>query len=184
MLEEIKVKYDLYRKEGQGVMQAYESVALDMDIEMKTVAAVIRRLKPSTQLAQDYIKASAMRLAVRVVREASAQQSIDLLSRPNIGVLAPMQTREAGGGGFFLSVSADSCGSVKVGVMPGPQQPLLEAANDGEQESTPRRISFGRGTERVREGRAAQLAAEARERLARKRKILDVGGFGGPDEGE
>lgn len=187
VLEEIKVKYDLARKEGLGRVQAYEAVGADMEIDWKTIAAVIRRLKPTTQLAQDYLKASAMRLAVRVVRNAGVQQSIDLLSRPNIGVLAPIQQAQGGGGGgFFLSVTADSCGSVKVGVMPAPTEIPTQLTEgeviDGEQERPNQRATFGRGTAIFRSTRAQQLATETRERLARQRKTLSVGGFG--DEGD
>lgn len=114
------------KRTGLGVMECCETVAGEMGRPKSTIYQVVRRFEPTTDIAEAYLKSSALRLAIRTVRDANVDQSIDVLSRKNIGVLAPKSEGEGGGmGGFFLSVNAESCGAVKVGVMAA--QPQLEA---------------------------------------------------------
>lgn len=116
-------------KEGKyGMMHCYRLVAEKTGFDEKTVARVWRMMQPTTGLATDFLKARAFRLARKVVRDASVDQALDILSRPNIGVLDPIKKQEGGPGGFFISVTADSCGAVNVGIAGGsmPEFPALQ----------------------------------------------------------
>ena len=107
--------YKEMRKSGIGPLEACTELAPKFNRQPETLYHLCRRLTESTDIAQQYIKANALRLATRVVRDADVAQSIDILSRPNINVLAPKQEAESSGGrGFFLSVQADSCGAVNI----------------------------------------------------------------------
>lgn len=105
-------------------MESCEAVALEFGRDKTTIYNVMRRFEPTNEVAEAYLKAQALRLAVRVVREANPEQAIDILSRKNMGVIAPKAEEGAGGGGFFLSVQADSCGAVKIGV--ATQAPMFQ----------------------------------------------------------
>lgn len=82
----------------------------------KAIWNMLQRLRPTTDLAKMYLKAKAIKLARRIVRKANVSEAIDLLSRPDMGVIAPrLASDNAVGGGFFLSVEMDTCGAVKIG---------------------------------------------------------------------
>lgn len=128
---------------GVGITEACEAVALELGREPGTIYSLMHRLAPTTDIAQAYLQSSALRLAMRVVREANVSESVDILGRKNMGVLSPKQEESAGQGGFFLSVQAESCGAVKVGVMVGSgaqrqegrrEAPALTGASIGEPE--------------------------------------------------
>lgn len=126
---------------GVGITEACEAVALELGREPATIYSLMHRLAPTTDIAQAYLQSSALRLAMRVVREANVDQAIDVLGRKNMGVISPKQEEGVGQGGFFLSVQAESCGAVKVGVMVGAQRqeggreaPALTGASIGEPE--------------------------------------------------
>lgn len=130
VIAEVMKRYKRYRREGKRIMEACELVAEKMGLQTETVYAVQNRMQPTTGLATDMLKAGAAKLMGRVLRKANVDQAIDLLSRANIGVLAP----EKGGGGdtgsqFVIGVAVDSLGAVKVGVQIGSQpQPRAEVA--------------------------------------------------------
>lgn len=124
-------RYRELHNQGIGIMEACEDISLKIGMPISTIHQMVNRLLPTTDLAEAYLKSQALRLAARVVRKANAQEAIDVLSRKNMGVLAP-KTEESGGiGGFFLSVQAESCGAVRVGVStmtaPTPQPQLSPA---------------------------------------------------------
>lgn len=82
-----------------------------------TVEAILKRYAPTVHVAQHYLQARSLKLAMRVVRKANVDQAIDILSRPNIGVLDPIVGKGGlGGGGFFLSVETSALGAVRIGV--------------------------------------------------------------------
>lgn len=112
-------------KAGTLVVDAYNIIGTELNLKPSTVQNVIRRLKSSQRIATEYLQANALRLAMRVARKANVDQSIDILSRPNIGVLEPIKRNENSGGGFFLAVSADSCGAVKVVAGQSPEEAPL-----------------------------------------------------------
>lgn len=129
-VQEMVARFNQYKKQGKPTMEACKLIGEHLDREPSTVWAVIRRLTPTTGIAVDYLKAQAYRLAHRVVSHGSVEQALDVLSRPNIGVLEPIKKGDAGGGGFYLSVESNSCGAVRVGVaLPGnnPVQGVVHA---------------------------------------------------------
>lgn len=110
---EILKLYKFYKERELGTKAACEEVCKVYPYQWTTIYALVKRLEPTTGLAQTYIKAGALRLAKRIVAKASVAESIEVLSRPNIGVLESRQ-QATGGGGFFLSISKDSCGAFKM----------------------------------------------------------------------
>lgn len=116
---EIDVMLSTYKRQAGSVprMQIYQELAdlFEGKYHVNSIASVIARYQPTTELAQVILKKGAMRLAARIVRRANVTEAIDVLSRPNIGVLDPIKKQE-GGGGFIMSITAESCGTVKVGV--------------------------------------------------------------------
>lgn len=127
-VQEIMARFNGHRKQGKPIMESCELVAKYTGRPVETIWAVIRRLRPTTGIASDYIRAQAFKLAHRVVAQASVEQAIDILSRPNIGVIDPIKKGESGSGGFYLSVQTGSCGAVKMGVMAGGMTPQLPGA--------------------------------------------------------
>lgn len=137
--DEIQHILDLFndsRKHGRGLMDSYTLVGAQVGRDKKVIAGIIQRLKPTTDLARMYFRAKAYKMAKRVVAKASPGELMDVLQRPSIGVLDPVKKIEGGGGGFFLSVSTESCGAVKVGVAAIPGA-LEEPKQLGEGEDTP-----------------------------------------------
>lgn len=124
------------RASGIAIGEACEVVAQEMGREPSAIYAAWKRLSPTVDIAEVYLRSQAFKLATRVVREANVDQAIDILSRKNVGVLAPKTEEGSGQGGFFLSVQADSCGAVKIA---GGHVPQLPVANEFEmyKETTP-----------------------------------------------
>jgi len=89
------------------------AIAADTGWSLDEVVAVRRQYLPTTNLAGHYLKAKALQLARRIVEEATVEEAIDVLTRPNIGVLEPV--KKAGPHtGFWTSVTFDSLGAVQV----------------------------------------------------------------------
>lgn len=133
--DEIQHILDLFndsRKRGRSLMDSYTLVAQQVGRDAKTIASLIQRLRPTTDLARMYFRAKAFKMAKRIVKKASPSELIDVLQRPSIGVLDPIKKIDTGPGGFFLSVNAESCGSVKVGVAQLPPAPDLPQLEEGE----------------------------------------------------
>jgi hypothetical protein len=116
-------RFDHYRKvEGLGLMQAYEAVGSETGRSTKVIGVIINRQRPTVNAARTYLRSKALRMARKIVKRGSTADLINILERPGIGVLDPLKRQDGGGGGFFLSVSADSCGAVKIGVATGQAQ--------------------------------------------------------------
>lgn len=124
-IADILSKYRVMTKEqGYLVKDACAKIGEETGRSPDTIYNLVKRFAPTVEPAKAYLSAQALRLAMRIVRKANVQESIDILQRPDIGVLAPKQEGGPGPGtGFFLSVQADSCGAVKVGVGVAPSQP-------------------------------------------------------------
>jgi len=72
------------------------------------IRELIAKLKPTTALAHATLLARASELIDKVIDKADVDQIIDLLQRPNVGVLAPMAAKGGGSStnvGLFVSVS-------------------------------------------------------------------------------
>lgn len=82
----------------------------------RSVAAISRlraKYTPTTDLAARFIKASALSMVQRVVEKGTTDQFIDVLTRPNVGVLEPVAKGGGGDfGGVHISVSAGSVGAI------------------------------------------------------------------------
>lgn len=126
-LHELNIMLSYYKREVQSKqrMQIYEELAAQFEgkYHVASIGQAIQRFMPTTDLAEALLQKKAFRLASRIARKANVTEAIDVLSRPNIGVLAPIKKVE-GGGGFVLSISMDSCGAVAVGAkLNGSQEP-------------------------------------------------------------
>lgn len=116
------------RKRGMAIMDCYTRIGQLMDRDPKVIGTVVNRFRPTTDTAKMYFRARALKMAQRIVRKGSPSELMDILSRPSIGVLdAAKKADEAGGGNFFISVNADTCGAVKVGVASMKEAPQLES---------------------------------------------------------
>lgn len=85
-------------------------IAYHLGRSEKAILNAVRKYNPSTRLAERYIRASALKLAEKVVKHASVEEAIDVLTRPNVGVLQPIVSKHAVG--FFTSVDPASLGGV------------------------------------------------------------------------
>lgn len=128
--QEILLRFDAYRREQRSIMDSCAQISVDLKTEHnyemppKSVWALLQRLRPTTDLAKMYLKAKAMKLVKRIVKRASPSEAIDLLSRPGMNVIEPAaKTQDNGPTGFFLTVQADTCGAVKIGMGAGQIQP-------------------------------------------------------------
>lgn len=89
---------------------------------------------PTTGLAQHYLRANALTLAKRIVLEANVEEAVDILSRPNLGVLRPHEKPGAVAPTQVLtSVRPEHLGGVQVAVMVGhpPSTPEREPLEEG-----------------------------------------------------
>lgn len=123
ILEAVQASLD----QGALLTYAYKYVARGWGVHEQTIAAIWKRHRSTAKLATMKIQAQASAIVEKIIEKAPTNELIDILSRPNIGVLEPMKSGN-GGGGFIVSVSADSCGGVKVGVAGGFEPAALPAA--------------------------------------------------------
>ena len=76
-----------------------------------TVRKYIQSMMSTTDQAEQLLKASAERLAARVIINANVDQALDVLERPNIGVLQPVN-KNAERPAVFISVNQESLGGL------------------------------------------------------------------------
>lgn len=115
-LQHILKLFKAYLRRGYTQKQAHEEIAQLYGRHPNSIKVICSRLlADTTDVARSYFKSNALKMAMKVVREGSVAQHMDILERPNIGVLAPKKQADGGSRGFFLTVTADSCGAVKVG---------------------------------------------------------------------
>lgn len=126
ILEAVQASLD----QGASLIYAYRYVARGWGVSPDTVGNYWREHRPTTKLATMKIQARASQIVEKIIEKAPTNELIDILSRPNIGVLEPMKSGNQGGG-FIVSVSADSCGGVKVGVAAGIEPSALPAWDTG-----------------------------------------------------
>lgn len=126
-LDEILGLWEQLKKQDTPPMIAYKAIGEELGRDPAVIAGVIRRLRPTADSAKIYIKSKALKLAMKMVRDAKVPEIMDILSRPSIGVLDPPARNEGGGGGFFLSVTAETCGAVKIVGGQAPERLALPA---------------------------------------------------------
>lgn len=117
----------------KGPLNVYEKNAISrMLLEGKSVAAIadiiertsdtvrkfVNSMSDTTHLATLTVKHRAVEVMGKVLDKGSTAELIDVLSRPNIGVLAPAEKPGSGGGKFDIQVSVGvaSLGAMKAGV--------------------------------------------------------------------
>lgn len=116
-------------------------VATEFGRTADTVSRLLKDLRPTTELARATLLSRAHELVERVTEKADVDQLIDVLSRPNVGVLEPIASKAGGGGtsvGILVSVNQGTLAAVTQ------SQPVLAAA-DAEliPEKEGKRISIG-----------------------------------------
>ncbi len=121
-IAEIVSRYKVMTKQqGLSVKEAQEVLAKNFDRSPDSIRVLLSKFRPTVEGATAYLQAQALKLAMRVTRKANVDQSIDILGRSNIGVLAPKQEAGGGSGGFFISVRPENCGAVNIAVAGTPQ---------------------------------------------------------------
>lgn len=103
-------------KRGYSLAQTYRWIGRMQGRNPKTIENFIRRNRSTVEYAKMKLRGAASDIVDKIIDKAPTHELIDILSRPNIGVLDPIKKVE-GGGGFILNVSAESCGAVKIGVV-------------------------------------------------------------------
>lgn len=112
-----------------------QSVAGIFGRHIDTVATIQRKFRSTTALASARIRAKALDLVDKVIEKGEVDQIIDVLSRPNIGVLDPVNKGGTSGGlngGIHVSVGIGSLAAVSVEATPNAPISLPEASIDGE----------------------------------------------------
>lgn len=126
-ISDIMQRFKLYvLRDKLSAPEACKRIGAEFGRHETTIRALIERLRPTNNLATDYLRSQSLRMAMKVVRRANVSELIDVLSRPNIGVLEPVKQSGKDGGGFILSLATDSCGGVKVGMVANPPNSVID----------------------------------------------------------
>jgi hypothetical protein len=104
---------------GREPTQAVRALAVRYGCHEATIWRILGPYRrPTVKAATWHFKAHAYEMAKRVVSEGKPAELIDVLSRPNIGVLAPVVKQSGDGGtGLFVSVSIGSLGAAQAGAV-------------------------------------------------------------------
>ncbi len=117
-------------EEKEYILKAIERGRTDAEISqkimwpVKEVAMLRAEMFPTAGLAKYLIKANAQKLAQRIIDDCNVEEAIDILSRPNIGVLAPAVKNQPGPmkASFLTSINPADLGGVKVAAMISTEQ--------------------------------------------------------------
>lgn len=90
-------KSDALRLFNKGWTAA--EIGEELGRDESTIYRLINETKPTTEYAGALLKARASELVGKLLEKAEASHILDILSRPNIGVLEPAVPRGAGGQG-------------------------------------------------------------------------------------
>lgn len=107
-------------RKGFQPASCYKYVAMRLGRSPGVIKNALGRIRSTTKLAEAKLRAGSSQMVDRLMAEADASQLMNILSRPNIGVLEPA-AKEGGNGfnGFKIAVQADTCGAVQIGVQVG-----------------------------------------------------------------
>lgn len=131
IIAEIIDAYEIALTKGMTPTMAYITAAKEVGVDASSVRYHVKQLKSTVALAKLKIKAKASAMVDRIIEKAPTSELIDILSRPNIGVLEPAQKGGQGSGGFMLTVAMDSCGAVRATAAMLPDAPAaLPPARD------------------------------------------------------
>lgn len=111
-------------KKGYSAAQTYRYIARGLGRHPKTIENFIRRHRSTVGLAQMKLRANAAKIVDKIIDKAPTHELIDVISRPNIGVLEPTKKQELTNNGFILNVQVDSLGAVKS--IPAPTPTIIE----------------------------------------------------------
>ena len=103
--------------------RSVQEVARLFGRDESTITRIVKELKPTKALAQAKLEASLATLVDKVIDKADVNQIVDILSRPNIGVLeAPVKAGGgAGGPNIGISVQVGSLAAVNPNEYAKPQ---------------------------------------------------------------
>ena len=87
-------------------------IAMVLGRNVSTIQRFKNSMIDSTAYAKAIFKHNAATLAERVVEKANVREALDVLSRPDIGVIAPPVGSGGVGGSFGVSVSVSTLGTV------------------------------------------------------------------------
>lgn len=137
IIAEIVTEFEKAKRRGLTDQQSYSEAAERVGVMPADVRHHVTALRSTVKLAQMKIRAKASVMVDRIVEKAPTSELIDILSRPNVGVLEPSQKGGQGGGGFILSVGLDSLGGVRATAALLPESPAglpapQESHRDGE----------------------------------------------------
>lgn len=105
--EEKELALTLYFKQRKTVKE----VAYAMGRGEKTIRKLVNAFMGTSVAAEQYIKSRSLFLAKKVVQRATVEEAVDILSRSNIGVLAPVKAT-ADRPQILISVNQNSIGSI------------------------------------------------------------------------
>lgn len=111
-------------EDREKICRMVEQGCTDLEISKRTYWPIekVRETRceyfPTAGLAKYYLKSQALTLARRIVAEANVEEALDVLSRPNIGVLEPALKNAPGPTKFAVmtSINPQDLGGVKVAV--------------------------------------------------------------------
>jgi hypothetical protein len=92
--------------------KSIDEIAYAVGRSRTTVQRFLAEMIDTSELAKVTLKAGAVKLAERIIKKAEVREAIDVLSRPDIGVIAPAQKGLPVSGGIQVSVGVSSCGTV------------------------------------------------------------------------
>lgn len=114
--EEKTLILDMYFKQRMTI----HDIGVAVGRKHHTILKFIRSMTDTTEIAQRMVRARSLELTQRVLDKADVSQAIDILSRPNVGVLKPLN-KNVDGPQIHISVNTESIGAVSIG---SPSTPL------------------------------------------------------------
>lgn len=113
------------RQDGKSIQAIADIIERSYDC----VRAFIAKWPDTRPLAEAVFQRGAVTMAQHVLERGTVDNHIDVLSRPNMGVLAPVAKGGGGGGlSFQISVTTASLGVVKVDSDPAPTEKVVEGS--------------------------------------------------------
>lgn len=93
--------------------KSIDEIADSVGRSRTTIQRFLAEMIDTSELAKVTLRAGAVKLAERIIKKAEVREAIDVLSRPDIAVIAPAQKGlPVGSGGIQVSVGVSSCGTV------------------------------------------------------------------------
>lgn len=122
-------KYQALAQQGRPLLDIYKEIGLEIGRHPEHVGQKVREYRPTVKLAVAKVRARAAKLIERVMEKGTVDQTMDLLSRANIGVLEPIRKSggEMAGAQVLVNIGSLGAASISVGEAPAPQMdPLID----------------------------------------------------------